>query len=64
MKPKILYFHLEDEDDLEHEIRRRQDEFLDLYSLYQKTQIRAVKEALLKKAYELHVLDPNFTFHI
>jgi len=64
MRSKTVMLRLHDEDDLESEIKRKQNEFLDLYSLFRKTKLSSVKEALLRKAYELHVLDPNFTFHI
>jgi hypothetical protein len=64
MKRKVVMFHLQDEDDLESEIKKKQNQFLDLYSLYVKTRAEPIKEALLQKAYELHVLDSNFTFHI
>jgi hypothetical protein len=64
VKPKMMWMQLEDETDLKCEIERRQNEFLDLYSFYRETYIVTVKEELLRKAYELHVLNPKFTFHI
>lgn len=60
----MVLFYLEDDDDLQTAIKRKQDEFLDLYSLYRKTASSWIKEELLHKAYELHILDPKFTFHI
>ena len=64
MRSKMLWLELEDESDLKREIERRQDEFLDLYSLYRDTRFLCIKEELLRKAYELHILNPNFAFHI
>ncbi|OGX05231.1 MAG: hypothetical protein A3G87_06450 [Omnitrophica bacterium RIFCSPLOWO2_12_FULL_50_11] len=61
---KEVLFQLEDDEDLQAAIKRIQDEFLDLYSLYQKMGSTWIKEELLHKAYELHVLDSSFTFHI
>ena len=63
IKPNLVVLRL-GEDEIESEIKRKQDEFLDIYSLYQRTQLSWIKEALLRKAYELHLLDPKFTFHI
>ena len=62
MDPNIIVYQLLDESDLQNEVQLKQDEFLDLYSLYRKTQIPWIKEELLKKAYELHILNPSFTF--
>ncbi|OGW81109.1 MAG: hypothetical protein A3G33_10250 [Omnitrophica bacterium RIFCSPLOWO2_12_FULL_44_17] len=59
-----MYIFLFDEDDLASVIRRKQDEFLDIYSLFIRTKLPLVKEDLLEKAYELSVLDPKFTFHV
>lgn len=64
MRSKMPWLELEDESDLKREIERRLDEFLDLYSLYRDSRLAGVKEELLRKAYELHVLNPNFSFHI
>ncbi|MBI4372490.1 MAG: hypothetical protein HY585_02035 [Candidatus Omnitrophica bacterium] len=64
MKSNILYISLLDEDDFQEEIKRKQDEFLDIYSLYQRTELSWIKEELLAKAYQLHLLDPEFTFHV
>ena len=63
IKPNIIVLRLQ-EDEIEAEIKRKQNDFLDIYSLYQRTQLSWIKEALLQKAYELHLLDPKFTFHI
>ena len=64
MSYDILFLCLRDEDDFEEELKRRQDEFLDLYSLYRQTGLSWIKEELLSKAYEIHLLDPKFTFQV
>jgi len=64
MKRNSVLYYLEDDDDFDSAMRRKQDEFLDLYSLYHETGSAWIKEELLRKACELHVLDSNFTFHI
>ncbi len=46
------------------EIRKKQNEFLDVYSLYLKTGLRWIKEEAIFKAYELHLLDKKYTFQI
>lgn len=46
------------------EIKRKQDEFLDVYSLYLETGLQWIKEEAILKAYELHMLDQNFSFAI
>ena len=48
--------------DLELELEKRRNAFLDVYSLYLETGIPAVKEEAILKAYELHLRDPNFSF--
>ena len=64
MASDILYIFLQDESEYEDELKQRQDEFLDIYSLYQETKLPWVKEELLAKAYQIHLLDPNFTFQV
>jgi len=64
MGQHIPYVLLQDVDNLFDAIKRKQDEFLDVYSLYRQTGSSWVKDELLQKAYELHVLDSKFTFHI
>lgn len=64
MRSDLLLISLQDGDDFENELRERQDELLDLYSLYRETGLSCIKEELFLKAYELHLLDPEFTFHI
>jgi hypothetical protein len=44
------------------EILRCLDELLDVYSLYLQTGIESVKEEVIRKAYQLHVRDPQFSF--
>ncbi|MDD5084611.1 MAG: hypothetical protein PHE61_01040 [Candidatus Omnitrophica bacterium] len=46
------------------QLRKKQDEFLDVYSLYLKTGSRWIKEEAILKAYELHMLDKRFSFEI
>ena len=64
MRSNILFICLQDGDEFEDEVRRKQDEFLDVYSLYQQTGLPWIREELLLKAYELHLLDPDFAFHL
>ncbi len=64
MKSNILVLCLQDEIDFEDQLKSKQNEFLDLYSLYLKTGLSWIKEELLQKAYQLHSLDPSFTFQI
>lgn len=45
-------------------IRRKQDEFLDVYSLYVRTHIPSVLDELRLKVYELYLLDSRFSFQI
>ena len=63
MSSDILLICLQDENEFEDELKKRQDEFLDVYSLYRQTGLSWIKEELLLKAYQLHLLDPQFTFH-
>lgn len=53
-----------DKKEVAHEIKRKQDEFLDVYSLYLRTGLQWIKEEAILKAYELHLLDGNFSFEI
>lgn len=46
------------------EIRKKQNEFLDLYSFYAETGIAWIHDELKLKAYELHLLDPDFKFKV
>ena len=64
MESNVLIFCMDEETDYDNELKKKQNEFLDIYSLYQKTGLSLIKEELLRKAYQLHILDPRFTFHI
>ena len=64
MRSDILFICLQDGDELAEELKRKQNEFLDIYSLYRQTGLSWIREELLLKAYELHLLDSDFTFHI
>ena len=64
MDSHFLIFCMDDEADFDEEVRKKQDEFLDLYSLYLKTKLPWIKEELINKAYQLHLLDPKFTFYV
>ena len=64
MDSDILFIRLEDEEEYDIELRRKHDEFLDVYSLYRQTGLSWIKEELLKKAYQIHLLDQNFTFYV
>lgn len=55
---------LEDGRELREEILKKQDEFLDAYSLYLKTGLTSVLEDVRAKARELRALDPGFSFQI
>jgi len=63
-RPNILLIDFQDDEEIDAQIKRKQDEFLDIYSLYQRTGLSWIKEALLQKGYELHLLDPTFTFTV
>ncbi len=61
--PIYLYvLELEKENDAHGDFKRFLDEFLDVYSLYLKTGIRAVKEEAISKAMQIHLRNPEFTF--
>ena len=64
MKSNILVLCLQDEYDFDDQLKKTQNEFLDIYSLYLNTGLSWIKEELLQKAYQLHSLDPNFTFRV
>ena len=64
MKMPYLVSLLEDEEDLRGEIRKRQDEFLDVYSFYLRTGFSWIRDEVRLKAYELHLVDPAFSFQI
>ena len=62
MKPASLAVYIKSKVDLDEAIERKQNEFLDLYSFYCKTGIAWIHDELKLKAYELHLLDPDFKF--
>ncbi len=51
-------------EDLNRRIAAKLDEFLDVYSFYLQTGIIWIRDELRLKAYELHLLDPQFAFRI
>ena len=64
MKTPYLILKIEDEIELREEVQKKQDEFLDVYSLYRATGFAWVRDEVKLKAYELHLLDPTFSFQI
>ncbi|MDP3919776.1 MAG: hypothetical protein Q8R76_03100 [Candidatus Omnitrophota bacterium] len=62
MKTPYLVLRIEDEADLKYEIQKKQDEFLDVYSLYLRSRVSWIRDEVKLKAYELHLLDPSFSF--
>ena len=64
MRSNVLFVCFREEDNFEEELKQKQDEFLDIYSLYQRTGLSWIREELLRKEYQIHLLDPEFTFHI
>lgn len=64
MKTPYLILKIEDEAELQGEIQKKLDEFLDVYSLYLSTRFAWVRDEVKLKAYELHLLDPAFSFQL
>ena len=64
MNTPYLILRIQDETELKEEVQRKQDEFLDVYSMYLSTGFSWVREELRLKAYELRLLDPSFSFRI
>lgn len=64
MMQSYSVLRIQTESDLREEVLRKQDEFLDVYSLYLKTGFSWVRDEVRLKAYELHILDPGFSFQI
>ena len=64
MKIPYMTIHVDDDEDMKVEILKKRDEFLDVYSLYLHTQISWVRDEVRLKAYELHLLDPGFSFQL
>ena len=64
MEDTAIATKTKDPKEMQLEIKRKQDEFLDVYSLYLRTGLQWIKEEVFLKAYELHMLDRNFSFEI
>lgn len=64
MKMPYLTLSIDDEKDIKLELKRKQDEFLDVYSLYLQTRVAWIRDEVKLKAYELHLLDPTFSFQL
>jgi len=64
MKKSLMVVKVTNEEDSAAEIREKSNEFLDVYSLYLRTGLKWVKEEAILKAYELHMLDPEFSCEI
>ena len=64
MESNVLFISLQDEDEFEDQLKQKQNEFLDVYSLYKRTGLSWIKEELILKAYQLHLLDPDFKFSV
>lgn len=64
MKMPYLTLSIDDEQDIKLELKRKQDEFLDVYSLYIQTRVAWIRDEVKLKAYELHLLDPTFAFQL
>ena len=64
MKTPYMILRIQDEEDIRKEIEKKLNEFLDVYSLYLTTRVSWVRDEVRLKAYELHLLDPNFNFQV
>ena len=64
MKIPYSTLRIDDEADLKDEIKNKRDEFLDVYSLYLATRFAWIRDEVKLKAFELHLLDPSFSFSI
>lgn len=64
MKTACMVLQMEDPYQLAETIKNKQNEFLDLYSLYRSTRIAWIHDELKLKAYELHLIDPSFRVRI
>ena len=64
MRTPYLVLRIQDEEELIEEVRRKWDEFLDVYSLYRTARVSWIRDEVRLKAYELHLLDPSFSFQI
>jgi len=59
-----LVVKLENKKNTKKRILQKQDEFLDVYSLYLQTGLDWIKQEAILKAYELHMLDSKFQVEI
>jgi hypothetical protein len=64
MKMPYMMLSVEDDQEIQQEMGHKLDEFLDVYSLYLQTKIAWVRDEVKLKAYELHLLDPAFSFQL
>ena len=62
MEVFLHVLELDPEKSVRDDVRRRWNEFLDVYSLYLKTGIQSVKDEAITKAFEIHLRNPEFTF--
>ena len=59
-----VYEALDVFDNYKHELKKRQDNFLDSYYFYLKNKNKEHKSILERKKIELELLDPSFNFEI
>ena len=64
MKKSLMVVKISDTEDFSAEMHTKQNEFLDVYSLYLRTGLKWIKDEAIMKAYELHMMDPNFSCEI
>ena len=64
MKKSLVVVKIGDAEDMSVEIQTKQNEFLDVYSLYLRTGLKWIKDEAITKAYELHMMDPRFSCEI
>ena len=64
MKKSLVVVKIGDSEDMSAEIQTKQNEFLDVYSLYLRTGLKWIKDEAISKAYELHMMDPRFSCEI
>lgn len=44
------------------DLKAKRDALLDVYSLYLQTQIAVIREDVIRRAFDLHLKDPSFSF--
>lgn len=64
LKGSYFVNNIKNKSDFSREIELKQNEFLDVYSLYLKAKISLVGDDMRLKAYELHSLNSKFYFNI